>query len=139
MTEPRRQAKTEVRRELQPLTTGHCYHCETKATTNVYCERWAAWACKNCLAQHHRLDHDDCKDTEQKGPTSDQSGPRLFSLSLTRYDGQAVSFMCQVGQKLEMEEHWLGTYVFFPSALVLVREDQQAINLKILKSLQGVA
>lgn len=138
MVQPRRHRQTETVRELKPLTTGHCYHCETKAVSNVFCDRWEVWACKSCLGQHHRLDHEDCKDLDGKSLSSEIAGPRKFALALTRYDGQTISFMCQVGQTLEMEEHWLGTYVFFTNAMVLVREDQEAINVKIQKALQGV-
>ncbi len=127
--------KGEMRRELAPLAVGHCYHCETKKVTNVFCDLWEVWACMDCLARHHMLDHEDCKDPASK-VAFEGAEPRRIYLSLTRYDGQMVSFMCQTGVKLEMEEHWLGTYVFFPGAMVLVLEDRAAINELILKALQ---
>ena len=131
--------KGEEWRELAPLTVGHCYHCETKRVSNVFCDLWEVWACNDCLAGHHRLDHEDCKNAASKVAVEPAAEPQKIYLSLTRYDGRRLSFMCQRGYKLDLEEHWLGTYVFFPAAMVLVREDRKTINDLILKALRGVA
>ncbi len=92
------------------------------------------WSCAKCLVKHHRIDHEDCHKVEKK--LKEGSGEGYFSLLLTRFDGQVFSTICRRGMKLEMEDHWLGTYIFFPATLILVVEDRKTINERILQALQ---
>ena len=123
-------------RELQPLDIGPCYHCDTKALTNVYCDLWRVWACKSCLTTHHRAHHEDCRGPALHGVESFQTRSRTFVLWLTRYDGHLFSLTCRLGLKIEMEDHWLGTYVFLPGAMILVLEQRGEINSLILDALR---
>jgi hypothetical protein len=125
-----------IARELEPLDPGHCYHCETKAVTNTYCEVWRVWSCTDCLKRHHRAHHNDCRLEVPKALTP---APRNshFRLYLTHYDGRPFSVLCRLGQKLEMQDHWLGTYIFFPDQMILCRETREIINKRILDGLQS--
>ncbi len=128
-----RKDSSENRKSLRTLDG--CYHCGKKEVGNIFCLLWEIWACKNCMVNHHQIDHKDCRATV-KNLLSQKSESKYFNLTLTRYDGTMFSILCRRGIELPMEDHWLGTYIFFPDTLVLVREDRTTINKKILDALR---
>ncbi len=132
MSSPNRPVKTE--KQLTKLDIGACYHCETRANSNTYCQLWDMWACKDCLQKHHRTDHETCKvEKEEK-----EEGASYFLLTLTRFDGAMQRILCHRGEEVEMEDHWMGTMIFTPAGMVLVKENRETINRLILEGLQSL-
>ncbi len=117
---------------LVKLEIGPCYHCETRANSNTYCQVWEMWACKGCLAKHHKVDHETCRVEEKE----EVEGESYFLINLTRYDGSTQRILCRRGEEIEMEDHFMGTMIFTAAGMVLVRENRDAINLLILEGLQ---
>ena len=128
-------------RALPQLQLGHCYHCDAPPPDNILCEVWNIWTCKQCRRTHHFVHHDSCSiDTKLPDPNKKnkyQRTNRNFSIMLTRYNGHQFLMTCQLGQKLDMEEHWLGTYIFLPGSMIMVQEKLKTINDRILESLQS--
>ena len=59
-----------------------------------------------------------------------------FRIKVTRYDGQHLSLRCRLGGRLEMQDHWLGTYLFIGGGMILVTESRAQINERILDGLR---
>jgi hypothetical protein len=72
-------------------------------------------------------------------PTTGHNGARYFTVWVTRYDGKKLPLLCKLGEKLEMEDHWMGTYIFAAAGVVLVLEVREAINELILAGLQNAS
>lgn len=112
-----------------------CYHCDQKAVTNYFCETWKVWSCTGCAAKHHRAHHNSCDVIIPREAAEVYQGPKYFGVWFTRYDGQKISFRLKLGDKLELEDHWLGTYVLSGAGMVLVQETRDLINERILQGL----
>ncbi|MCX6111271.1 MAG: hypothetical protein NTZ90_16875 [Proteobacteria bacterium] len=125
-------------KKLAALDIGVCYHCNTRSNRNVFCELWNVWCCDPCLQRLHRTHHQTCDvdATATKGPAQRHEA-RYFTLWVTRYDGRKLPLTCRLGDKLEMEDHWLGTYIFARGGMLLVTEDRATINEKLLLGLKA--
>ena len=118
---------------------GGCFHCGEKTKFLQHCPLWGVWACKNCIASHHHPHHESCESRDIL-PTD---GVKLthnvrrqhFTIYLTRYDGIRFSVNCKRGQTFSMEDHWLGTYISYPSGMTLVLENRETINQLLIKGL----
>ena len=119
------------------LEIGPCYHCESKARTNSFCQTWRIWSCTACLISLHRTSHESCKVDIDK-VAQDKPRSSFFLVHLTRYDGLYFPLRCRLGDKLDMEEHWMGTYVFGGNRILLVSESPREINDKILEGLKNI-
>jgi len=113
-----------------------CYHCDQRAITNSFCNTWRVWSCTACLAKHHRAHHSSCDVIIAKGSEDPvHNYVRYFSITFTKYDGSQIQVRYKLGDKLQMEDHWLGTYILSSSGLMLVRETRDVINQRILEGL----
>jgi hypothetical protein len=130
--------------KTQVVAPGPCYHCDKKAKINTFCETWRVWTCAACRDSEHRRHHQTCarvlvkRNDREPGVIPDKRYP-FFSIVLTRYDGRRVALQCRLGEKLELEDHWLGTYIFGAGGMILVAETRNAINRCILEGLQATA
>jgi uncharacterized protein YlzI (FlbEa/FlbD family) len=117
---------------------GPCYHCDAKSSSNTYCEIWRSWTCGSCLGKFHKVHHKSCAhEVDKKGLVSKRV-QLYFTIQVTRYDGKIVPLQCRLGEKMEMEEHWMGTYIFGSGSMILVSESRAEINEKILAGLRSV-
>lgn len=117
---------------------GACYHCEAKSGSNTFCEIWRNWTCASCMNKHHKAHHKTCVVEVEKGKLIGKQQRLYFTILVTRYDGQVVPLQCRLGEKMEMEDHWMGTYIFGSGSMILVTESRAAINEKILNGLRSV-
>lgn len=125
----------EVREPVQFL----CYHCGAEKRPLLRCEIWEIGTCVQCYESFHQPHHKTCKrEAPKSGSALRPTGPRYFSLNLTRFDGSPVRIQCELGQEIHMEDHWLGTYIYLSNGMVLVLEDRKEINEKILEGLKGI-
>lgn len=115
-----------------------CYHCGTKKSALLYCELWMVTACKECMQINHKSHHKTCKRDIPKNISAEPPKRPMFRVTLTRFDGQKIGLLMRLGDSLEMEEHWAGTYILAPQTLLLVMEDIPTINKTILAGLRGV-
>ncbi len=115
-----------------------CYHCDKKSKAHMFCEIWETWTCRTCLEKHHRTHHTSCTLIIPKEQIKDAKPiiRRKFRVYVTRYDGVRMMMMCVIGEKIEMEDHWAGTYIFFTGGMVLVNESRAEINERILFGLR---
>ena len=125
-------------RRPQKREIGPCYHCDVKSNSNTYCDTWRVWTCGKCLAKHHRDHHKSCLVDIPKGHLVEKKQRNFFTISVTRFDGRPFPLHCRLGDKLEMEDHWMGTYIFGRGGMILVTESRNEINDKILFGLKTV-
>jgi hypothetical protein len=88
--------------------------------------------------KHHKAHHKTCVVEVEKGKLIGKQQRLYFTILVTRYDGQVVPLQCRLGEKMEMEDHWMGTYIFGSGSMILVTESRAAINEKILNGLRSV-
>lgn len=136
MVDPR--YHSEMPSRPRPIKPAPCYHCDDKKATSAFCETWRVWTCYKCLEQHHRTHHVTC--TLEVPKNAHEAKVRAyFTVWVTRYDGRKVPLLCRLGEKLEMEDHWMGTYIFANAGMILVLETRLMINERILEGLQQEA
>ncbi len=133
-------------RILQPLKAADssapdaCYHCDEKGKQLRLCEMWRVWSCPLCMDKLHRPHHQTCERIVPRGGAAPEvvQEARYFTIVLTRYDGRGCSLLCRLGEKLVMEDHWMGTYIFAAAGMMLVLENRETINARILDGLADV-
>jgi len=124
-------------KDLVALDVLACQHCNIRSNANVFCEIWVVWTCIDCMRSVHRVEHTICIGKAEKNAEKDES-PKYFTLWVTRYDGRKLPMSLRLGDKLEIENHWLGTYIFGGGGMILVTEDRATINERILLGLKGL-
>ena len=118
------------------VETDLCYHCEKRSNSTTYCERWTIWSCQQCIQKSHRGYHKSCENPAVvTGKEEISHTTKYFSILFTTYSGTASTMILKLGDKIRMEDHWLGTYVFSSAGMMLVRETRSQINDLILSGL----
>lgn len=120
-------------------TDTDCFHCDMKSSANAFCLLWKAWVCKACEAQHHQRYHPSCAVTPVFSTHLSERRMRTYSVCLTRFDGRRLYLVCRLGEKLRMEKHELGTYLYGAHGMTLVLEQRATINERIVQGLRTIA
>ena len=118
-----------------------CFHCGDKKKQLTKCERWEVSACIRCITKYHATNHDSCEIEPEDSTLKQKEGAQVeyFEILLTRIDQTNVKVLCKKGNKLKMEEHWAGTYIYSAASVILVLETKDAINERILQGLRSIS
>ena len=130
-------------------TKKRCFHCGKDESNLLSCEIWDVRTCRACRKRHHVGHHEQCTKLQSAEEEEEETllGPKktkgaeteYFYIRLTRFDGQSTRIRCRKGVELPLEEHWAGTYLIFTAGMVLVKENRDEINEKLLEGLRSIA
>jgi hypothetical protein len=131
------------KKHIDPATiVPMCYHCGVRKLNLAECEIWGIKVCPSCIESLHAPHHPSCRKDSPKKQKGLEMGGRArssFSLQLTHYSGRTLFLDCHRGTAMKLEEHWAGTYVLFASGMILVLEDKEEINQRIIEGLKTLS